>query len=709
MSPRAQLTASTQDCDLAPPSAPGTLNAVGAVGRATLTWAAATDNVGVDHYNVHRGTSAGFTPALGNRIAQPTGTSYTDVVAAGTYFYKVIAEDASNNAGPASNEASAVVVADTVAPTAPTGLSAVGGPQQAALNWTAATDNVGVVRYNVHRGSSPGFTPPPRTGLHSRQARATRTRPPAGIYYYRVTAEDAAGNVGPVSNEATATVTNPPPVGLVAAYGFDEGSGTTAADAIRGGTPARSQAESAGRSASSGLQRPSTASTTWSPSPDCKSLDLTTAMTLEAWVLPSTTTGWRTAIFKDGTGDLVYGLYSNTNTNVPRAEAVIGGTSRNAVGTALLRQPVVASRDDLRRREPAALRQRLARPNDGRDREHHDFDRSAPDRRQHHLLGVVRRQDRRGPRVQPRAHADGAPDGHELAGLPTTSRRRRSSARLPAGGSIDIPIGVQPTARFSEPIDQATLSAFELRDATNALVPATVSYDEMTATATLVPSAALTYGGTYTATIKGGILGLKDRAGNPLAADRVWTFSVEAIPPPILVIGSTANPFTMYATEILKAEGLNNFSTLDISLVSPTVLSYYQVAILGDTPLTPIQVTTLTNWVTGGGNLIALRPDKQLAGLLGVTDAASTLSNAYLAVNTSTAPGRGHRRPDDPVPRHRRPLHAERRHVHRDALLERDDGDRQPCRDAPLRRLERRRGSGVRLRPQPLDRLHAPG
>jgi len=28
-----------------------------------------------------------------------------------------------------------------------------------ALPWTAATDNVAVARYNVHRGSTPGFTP----------------------------------------------------------------------------------------------------------------------------------------------------------------------------------------------------------------------------------------------------------------------------------------------------------------------------------------------------------------------------------------------------------------------------------------------------------------------------------------------------------------------------------------------------------------------
>ena len=48
----------------------------------------------------------------------------------------------------------------------------------------------------------------------------------------------------------------------------------------------------------------------------------------------------------------------------------------------------------------------------------------------------------------------------------------------------------------------------------------------------------------------------------------------------------------------------------------------------------------LTDWVNGGGNLIAMRPDKQLAGLLGLTDAASTLANAYLLVDTAPAPGR---------------------------------------------------------------------
>ena len=49
----------------------------------------------------------------------------------------------------------------------------------------------------------------------------------------------------------------------------------------------------------------------------------------------------------------------------------------------------------------------------------------------------------------------------------------------------------------------------------------------------------------------------------------------------------------------------------------------------------------LTSWVNGGGNLVAMRPDKQLAGLLGLTDAGTTRANAYLKVDTTSAPGAG--------------------------------------------------------------------
>ena len=56
----------------------------------------------------------GSRPSVANRIAQPTGTSYSDSgLAAGTYYYKVTAEDAAGNIGPPSPEANATATSDT--------------------------------------------------------------------------------------------------------------------------------------------------------------------------------------------------------------------------------------------------------------------------------------------------------------------------------------------------------------------------------------------------------------------------------------------------------------------------------------------------------------------------------------------------------------------------------------------------------------------
>ena len=173
------------------------------------------------------------------------------------------------------------------------------------------------------------------------------------------------------------------------------------------------------------------------------------------------------------------------------------------------------------------------------------------------------------------------------------------------------------------------------------MVPATVSYNAATNAATLKPSAALQYGATYTVTVKGGTGGVTDYFGNPLAADVSWSFTTEAAPPQVLVVTAASNPFASYLGEILRNEGLNAFTTIDVSYIAPTLLSQFDVVLLGNVTLTAAQVTTLTDWVTGGGNLVAMRPDKKLAGLLGLTDAAATLSNAYLQVNTGTAPGAG--------------------------------------------------------------------
>jgi Domain of unknown function (DUF4082)/Bacterial Ig-like domain/Cohesin domain/FlgD Ig-like domain/Bacterial Ig domain len=227
------------------------------------------------------------------------------------------------------------------------------------------------------------------------------------------------------------------------------------------------------------------------------------------------------------------------------------------------------------------------------------------------------------------------------------------TAVSPAANASAVSPIASVTATFSEAIDPTTVSGatFELRDPGNALVPASVSYNIGARVATLTPTSALANVTTYTARVRGGATDprVKDLAGNALAADMVWSFTTASPPPPppdegpggpILVISAAANPFSRYYAEILRAEGLNEFTASDISGVNSTVLNNYDVAILGEMPLSAGQVTLLSDWVNAGGTLIAMRPDKQLATLLGLTDAASTLADKYMLV-AGTGAGAG--------------------------------------------------------------------
>ena len=199
-------------------------------GRARLV--GVDDNVAVQRYDVYRSTTPGFTPSAANRIAQPAGTSYTDsALATGTYYYRVQAEDLAGNLSTSSNEANASVTADISPPTTPTGFTATGAAGQATLAWTASTDNVSVARYDVYRSTSPGFVPSTANRIAQPTTPGyTDSSLAAATYYYRVAAEDPSGNTSAPSSEASAVVTNAPIPGLVAAYAFDEGSGTTLND-----------------------------------------------------------------------------------------------------------------------------------------------------------------------------------------------------------------------------------------------------------------------------------------------------------------------------------------------------------------------------------------------------------------------------------------------------------------------------------------------
>jgi fibronectin type 3 domain-containing protein len=628
--------------DTSAPTAPGTLSAIGTIGKATLTWGPASDNVAVVRYNVHRGTTAGFTPAAANRIAQPAGTSYTDAAAAGTYFYKVTAEDGAGNVGPVSNEASATITTDTQAPTAPAGLTATPSGSTVNLSWTAATDNVGVARYDVHRSTTSGFTP----SAANRIGQPTGTSfadggLAAATYFYKVTAEDAPGNVGPASNQASATVSVVIPTGLVAAYGFDEGAGTSTADQSGNGNTG------------------TLSSTLWSTNGkfgnalsfangarvnvnDSTSLHLSSGMTMEAWVKPVTLGDWNTVVFKERPGFYAAALYANTDTNKPSAN-VFTTVDHDLRGTSQL---------------PLNAWTHLAATYNGSTLALYANGNQVASAAATGAIGSSTSPLRIGANTVWGEAFNGLIDevrvyNRALSGAEIQGDMDRSvtvdvtppsvTAKTPAAGAAGLNIGASASATFSEPMRASTISAstFTLTDGSGNAVPATVTFDAPTNTVRLQPQAALQYGVTYRLTLKGGAGGITDLAGNPLATDVTWTFSTEASPPQVLIVGSASNPFGSYLGEILRNEGLDAFTTIDASLLSASVLSSFDVVLLGQTTLTAGQVSALNSWVTGGGNLIAMRPDKQLAGLLGLTDAGTTIANAYMKVDGTTAPGAG--------------------------------------------------------------------
>jgi fibronectin type 3 domain-containing protein len=227
-------TAVTPTPDTQLPTAPGILTAnANGITQINLSWTAATDNVGVTGYLVERCQNAGCSNFA--QIASLSGstTGYNDTGLAGntSYSYRVRATDAAANLGPYSDTASTSTLTDTQAPTIPANLTATAtSTTQINLNWTPSTDNVAVTGYLVERCQSAGCTTFARlltvpTNTFSDTGLAANTS-----YTYHVKATDAAGNFSDYSNLAT-TTTLSAVSNLTAAFGFNEGSGTTTGDA----------------------------------------------------------------------------------------------------------------------------------------------------------------------------------------------------------------------------------------------------------------------------------------------------------------------------------------------------------------------------------------------------------------------------------------------------------------------------------------------
>jgi chitodextrinase len=323
--------------DTQAPSAPTNLAATAvSATQVNLTWTASTDNVGVTNYLIERcqvASCANFA-----QIGTSATTAYSDstTVASTSYSYRVRATDAAANQSAYSNPATAVTSSpDIDPPSAPGTLvaTAVSGTQ-IDVSWDAATDNVGVAGYRLERCQGVGCSAFTKFGFTITGTSYSDTSLSLDTSYsYIVRAQDAAGNLGPYSNVASArTLTTNP--NLVAAYSFDEGAGITVTDLsghANTGTIANPAWTTAGKF---GKALVFNGSNTMVTIPDAPSLRLTSGMTLEAWVNPSVLNfGWKDIIYK---GNDNYYLEGATPSGAPMVGITVGGSQTEAFGTAQL-------------------------------------------------------------------------------------------------------------------------------------------------------------------------------------------------------------------------------------------------------------------------------------------------------------------------------------------------------------------------------------
>ncbi len=126
----------------------------------------------------------------------------------------------------------------------------------------------------------------------------------------------------------------------------------------------------------------------------------------------------------------------------------------------------------------------------------------------------------------------------------------------PADLATNVAVSSAVNATFSEAMDGLTLNTASF---TVGGVTGTVAYNAASKIATFTPNSSLAAGTTYTATVT---TAAKDLAGNPLAANKVWTFTTAATPPPpppSIALGSASTFGTFGGTA-----GMTNTGTLTL-------------------------------------------------------------------------------------------------------------------------------------------------
>jgi Protein of unknown function (DUF4038)/Concanavalin A-like lectin/glucanases superfamily/Putative collagen-binding domain of a collagenase len=121
--------------------------------------------------------------------------------------------------------------------------------------------------------------------------------------------------------------------GLVAAYGFEEGGGTTTADSSGNSLTGSLAGAAWVATGKFGKALSFNGSSSMVSIPDASVLDLTTGMTLSAWIKPTALSGWPCVIMKERAGELTYAMYASSPGGQPNVDYTHNGVEVNLLGS----------------------------------------------------------------------------------------------------------------------------------------------------------------------------------------------------------------------------------------------------------------------------------------------------------------------------------------------------------------------------------------
>lgn len=174
--------------DDTPPTVPGDLAYSKTLQSIRLSWSASNDNRNVGGYEIFRD---------GQKIGTTNNTFYTDdgLTPSTNYNYTVRAFDLSNNYSRHSVSISAGTQSDNIPPTTPGYLKvASSGSHVVRLSWSASSDNMGTVKYDIYMDDT-------KAGTTSATTFTVEELAPGNSYSFRVKAVDSSGNSSAFSNK----------------------------------------------------------------------------------------------------------------------------------------------------------------------------------------------------------------------------------------------------------------------------------------------------------------------------------------------------------------------------------------------------------------------------------------------------------------------------------------------------------------------------